>query len=59
LLLVFLPGVPEIRGTAAALSGVQARVVPLHGRLPAAEQDAALRPGAERRVVLATAVAES
>ena len=57
--LVFLPGVPEIRRTAAALSGVQARVVPLHGRLPAAEQDAALRPGAERRVVLATAVAES
>ncbi len=34
-------------------------VVPLHGRLPAATQDAALaqRPG--RRVVLATAVAES
>jgi ATP-dependent helicase HrpB len=57
--LVFLPGVPEIRRTAAALSGVRARVVPLHGRLPAAEQDAALRPGAERRVVLATAVAES
>jgi len=62
--LAFLPGVPEIRRTAAALSGVDARVLPLHGRLPAAEQDAALRPGAttlptDRRVVLATAVAES
>ena len=33
--------------------------MPLHGRLPAAEQDAALRPGPRRRVVLATAVAES
>jgi ATP-dependent helicase HrpB len=33
--------------------------VPLHGRLPTARQDAALTPGATRRVVLATAVAES
>lgn len=57
--LAFLPGVPEIRRTAAALSGVGADVLPLHGRLPAAEQDAALRPGPRRRVVLATAVAES
>jgi ATP-dependent helicase HrpB len=31
----------------------------LHGRLPAAEQDAALVPGPRRRIVLATAVAES
>jgi ATP-dependent helicase HrpB len=59
--LVFLPGVPEIRRTAAALSGVDgdADVLMLHGRLPAAEQDRALRPGPRRRVVLATAVAES
>jgi ATP-dependent RNA helicase HrpB len=57
--LAFLPGVPEIRRTAAALSGVDADVRPLHGRLPAAEQDAALAPGPRRRVVLATAVAES
>jgi ATP-dependent helicase HrpB len=57
--LAFLPGVAEIRRTAAALSGVDADVLPLHGRLPAAEQDAALRPGPRRRVVLATAVAES
>ncbi|MCW2722020.1 ATP-dependent helicase HrpB [Pseudonocardia sp.] len=57
--LAFLPGVAEIRRTAAALSGIDADVLPLHGRLPAAEQDAALRPGHRRRVVLATAVAES
>ncbi|MPZ79222.1 MAG: ATP-dependent helicase HrpB [Actinophytocola sp.] len=55
--LVFLPGVGEIARTTALLGGVN--VVPLHGRLPAARQDAALRPGTERRVVLATAVAES
>ncbi|MBN9097640.1 MULTISPECIES: ATP-dependent helicase HrpB [unclassified Pseudonocardia] len=57
--LVFLPGVAEIRRTANALSGLDADVLPLHGRLTAAEQDAALRPGPRRRVVLATAVAES
>ena len=57
--LAFLPGVAEIRRAAAALGGVDADVVPLHGRLPTAEQDAALRPGPRRRVVLATAVAES
>ena len=57
--LAFLPGVAEIRRTAAALAGLDADVLPLHGRLPAAEQDAALRAGPRRRVVLATAVAES
>ena len=60
--LAFLPGVPEIRRTAtllaaADLAGVD--VLQLHGRLPAAEQDLALTPGPRRRVVLATAVAES
>lgn len=58
--LVFLPGAGEIRRTAALLTDLDgADVVPLHGRLGAAAQDAALRPGARRRVVLATAVAES
>jgi len=55
--LAFLPGVGEIARVTGLLGGVE--VVPLHGRLPAAKQDAALRPGARRRVVLATAVAES
>ncbi|QVI23787.1 ATP-dependent helicase HrpB [Nocardia tengchongensis] len=58
--LVFLPGAGEIRRTAALLSGLpDVDVVPLHGRLPADAQDSALRPGARRRVVLSTAVAES
>jgi ATP-dependent helicase HrpB len=57
--LAFLPGVAEIRRTTAALSGVDADVLPLHGRLTSAEQDRALAPGPRRRVVLATAVAES
>jgi len=55
--LAFVPGVGEIRRVTALLGGVT--VLPLHGRLPAGEQDAALRPGRERRVVLATAIAES
>ncbi|OLF13095.1 ATP-dependent helicase HrpB [Actinophytocola xinjiangensis] len=55
--LVFLPGAGEIARTAALLGDVP--VVPLHGRLPTARQDAALRPGDGQRVVLATAVAES
>src|SRR4051812_37622229 len=58
--LVFLPGAGEISSMAGRLRGVEAvDVVPLHGSLPAAAQDAALRPGPRRRVVLATAVAES
>ncbi|NKQ57651.1 ATP-dependent helicase HrpB [Amycolatopsis sp. K13G38] len=55
--LAFLPGVGEIARTTSLLSDVE--VVPLHGRLPAGRQDAALTPGRQRRVVLATAVAES
>ncbi|WP_405484963.1 ATP-dependent helicase HrpB [Nocardia sp. NBC_00511] len=58
--LVFLPGAAEIRRTAEQLSNVPGvDVIPLHGRLAAAAQDAALRPGTRRRVVLSTAVAES
>ncbi|WP_088979665.1 ATP-dependent RNA helicase [Micromonospora coxensis] len=60
-LLVFLPGAGEISAVARRLAGLADRVavLPLHGRLPGAAQDAALRPGPRRRVVLATAVAES
>jgi ATP-dependent helicase HrpB len=57
--LVFLPGVGEIRRTRSLLAAAGAEVLVLHGRLPSAEQDDALRPGPGRRVVLATAVAES
>lgn len=55
--LVFLPGAGEIARVSALIEGVE--VVPLHGRLPTSRQDAALKPGEHRRVVLATAVAES
>lgn len=61
--LVFLPGVGEIRAAEHALRaelGVDGpAVLPLHGSLPAAEQDAALVARAGRRVVLATNIAET
>ncbi|MGX1613572.1 ATP-dependent helicase HrpB [Micromonospora chalcea] len=59
--LVFLPGAGEIAAVAGRLADLREHVavLPLHGRLPAAAQDAALTPAAGRRVVLATAVAES
>ncbi|WP_138735393.1 ATP-dependent helicase HrpB [Modestobacter excelsi] len=57
--LVFLPGAAEIGRVAGLLAGLDADVRPLHGRLPAAEQDAALSPGPRRRVVLSTDVAET
>jgi len=59
--LAFLPGAAEIRRTEAMLSGVAADVIPLHGTLPQALQDRALRPSqaARRRVVLATSIAET
>ena len=43
-ILAFLPGMAEIRRVQAALDGCGALVLPLHGDLPAAEQDRALRP---------------
>jgi ATP-dependent helicase HrpB len=59
-ILAFLPGMGEIRRTETALQGCGALVLPLHGDLPPAEQDRALRPAEEgRRVVLATSIAET
>ncbi|CCK30850.1 ATP-dependent helicase HrpB [Streptomyces davaonensis JCM 4913] len=58
--LCFLPGVGEIArvaGQLGDLGGVD--VLQVHGRAPAAVQDAVLSPGSGRRVVLATSVAES
>ncbi len=55
--LAFLPGAREVDDVVRRLTGVEA--LALHGRLPPAEQDRALRPGPRRRVVVATAVAES
>ena len=61
--LVFLPGIAEIRRTARAMDSMAARagllVLPLHGDLSAAEQDRAVAPADRRKVILSTNVAES
>ena len=61
--LAFLPGWGEIRRTAERLGGVEAPgdvvVLPLHGEMPPAEQDRALNPSDQRKVVLATSIAET
>jgi ATP-dependent helicase HrpB len=57
--LAFLPGMGEIRRAEQALAGCGALVLPLHGELPPAEQDRALRPAEGRRVVLSTSIAET
>ncbi len=61
--LVFLPGVGEIRRAARALRAAvalhDADCLELHGELPPERQDAALAPGGRRKVILATNVAET
>ena len=67
--LVFLPGEAEIRDAADAVRGMYAKdarpteVLPLYGRLSAAEQHRVFEPsavaGVRRRVILATNVAET
>ncbi|MBW8797971.1 MAG: ATP-dependent helicase HrpB [Streptomyces sp.] len=58
--LCFLPGVGEIVRVAGQLGDLgDTEVLQVHGRAPAAVQDAVLAPGARRRVVLTTSVAES
>ena len=60
--LVFLPGLREIRQTASLLESLERQgiaVLPLHGDLPAEQQDRALQAMNQRKVVLATNVAET
>jgi ATP-dependent helicase HrpB len=60
--LAFLPGVGEIRAAADDLHeliGDEVLILPLHGELPAEEQDRALLPQGRRKVVFATNVAET
>ena len=61
--LVFLPGAAEIRRAMRECAAVAQRgdllVLPLHGDLPPAEQDRAVAPSAQRKLILATNVAES
>ncbi|MEU8755963.1 ATP-dependent helicase HrpB [Streptomyces chartreusis] len=58
--LCFLPGTGEIARVAGQLGDLgDVEVLQVHGRAPAAVQDAVLAGGERRRVVLATSVAES
>lgn len=61
--LVFLPGAGEIRRVESLLSDHPAArgvtIAPLYGDLSQEAQDRAIRPARERRVVLATAIAET
>jgi ATP-dependent helicase HrpB len=62
-ILTFLPGIAEIRRTMRECETIARQagllVLPLHGDLSPAEQDRAVLPSAERKLVLATNVAES
>jgi ATP-dependent helicase HrpB len=61
--LVFLPGAAEIRRGQREAEALARRanllVLPLHGDLTPAEQDRAIAPASQRKVILATNVAES
>lgn len=62
-ILVFLPGMAEIRATEEAIRVLAddrgLEVLPLHGDLPLKEQERALRPQKRRKVILSTNVAET
>jgi ATP-dependent RNA helicase HrpB len=61
-ILCFLPGAGEISraiGEVRAALDPGVEVLPLHGWLPADEQDRAIAAGAGRRVILATNIAET
>ena len=64
-LLVFLPGIAEIRRVLAVLQRQvlpeDIQLAPLYGQLDAQAQDAAIRPASagRRKIVLATAIAET
>jgi ATP-dependent helicase HrpB len=62
-ILAFLPGLSEIRRAQRDCDSLTQRfgirVLPLHGDLTPAEQDLAVSPSSDRRLILATNVAES
>jgi len=60
-ILVFLPGIREILRCRDLLQDLAPTIAlrPLHGGLPFADQEAAILPGSQRRIVLATNVAET
>ena len=62
-ILVFLPGAAEIRRCLRAceglVNGLGILALPLHGDLSSAEQDRAVLPTSQRKIIFATNVAES
>ncbi len=62
-ILAFLPGIAEIRKAMRECEGIARQaglvVMPLHGDLTPAEQDRVVQPSRERKLILATNVAES
>jgi ATP-dependent helicase HrpB len=62
-ILIFMPGAYEIQRTIQAVrssrSGGEFIVLPLHGELPASEQDAAISRYEKRKVIVSTNVAET
>ncbi|MBB3983078.1 ATP-dependent helicase HrpB [Sphingobium fontiphilum] len=58
-ILAFLPGVAEIERTAERIEGIAATVHKLHGSLDPGAQRAAIRPAPDRKVILATSIAET
>ena len=62
-ILIFMPGMGEIRGTISSISRHRlpepVELIPLHGDLPPADQDRAFAGSDRRKVVVATNVAET
>lgn len=58
--LVFLPGIGEIRSAVRELAGVDAEILVLHSSVPIEEQRRCLSAGGERRrIILSSAIAET
>ncbi len=61
--LVFLPGIAEIRKSMRACEAIALRhdlmMLPLHGDLSPAEQDLVISPASKRKLIMATNIAES
>jgi len=62
-ILIFMPGMAEINSTISALRSVRTEerlaFIPLHGDLPPDQQDLAFAPNPNRKVIIATNVAET
>ena len=62
-ILIFMPGMGEINSTIGALRAMhtseRVALIPLHGDLPAEQQDLAFAPNPLRKIIVATNVAET